>query len=374
MECGAEKLGEVGEGGDGGGAVFRGDGARWALEAADGVAGVGWVLGEVWLRETHGVKRSTIEGVNLRVFSSPVVLLAGLLATAGCRREKTLAMVTVLVDQDWRPKGEAPVHAEYVGFDRNLYPGDERLAELHKHFAFVGYWLNNPPGETENSWVGKRGVVRAAGFGFLVLWNGRLDKEIQAAGKKGTGADALGMADAARAVAAARREGFPAGAVLFLDQEEGGRLLPEQAAYFFGWTEAVAASGYRAGAYLSGQSTPDGTRADGRPMTITTAQDVREQVAARKLHPVALWVAEDTCPPAPGCTLASPKLGESGTAVASAAGDVLAWQYAQSPRRPALTKSCAKTYGADGLCYAGVSTDLFLDLDVAGSADPSGGR
>ena len=302
---------------------------------------------------------------------------AGLLSAVGmgaCRRETKLPVVTVVVDGEWKVKERAGVAKDYVGFDRNGYPGDERLAELHRHFAFVGYWLNNPPGETGNSWAGRREVVRAAGFGFLVLWNGRLDKEILAAGKKGTAAAELGRQDAGAAVAAARQEGFPKGAVLFLDQEEGGRLLPEQAAYFFGWTEAVAGSGYRAGAYLSGQSTPDGTRADGKPVTITTAQDVREQVAARKLHPVALWVAQDTCPPAPGCTLAAPKLGESGTAVASAAGDVLAWQYAQSPRRTALTKSCAKTYAADGLCYAGVSKDLFVDLDVAGSPDPSDGR
>ncbi len=52
----------------------------------------------------------------------------------------------------------------------------------------------------------------------------------------------------------------------------------------------------------------------------------------------------------------------------------MVWQYSQSPRRPELTKSCAKTYAKDNLCYAGVTTDLFLDLDVAGSADPSHGR
>lgn len=298
-----------------------------------------------------------------------------MLLIAACRKqaEPNAALVKMLVSGQLT-KTDSREKMDYVGFDRNVYPGDERLAELHKHFAFVGYWLNNPPGETANSWAGKRGTVRAAGFGFVVLWNGRLDKEILATGKKGTAADALGRQDAAVAVASAKREGFPVGAVLFLDQEEGGRLLPEQAAYFFGWTEAVARAGYRAGAYLSGQSTPDGTGADGKPVAITTAQDVREQVRARKLHPVALWVAEDTCPPAPGCTVGPPKLGESGTAVKSEAGDVLAWQYAQSPRRPALTKSCAKTYAGNGLCYAGGSTDLFLDLNVAGSGDPSSGR
>ena len=305
--------------------------------------------------------------MKMRTLLTAVVLLAGALPIAACRREKDLPVVTLVVDQDWKVKGAA-LAKDFVGFDRNGYPGDDRLGELHTHFAFVGYWLNNPPGETANSWMGKRKALVDAGFGFLVLWNGRLDAEILKAQKKGTAPEALGKQDAADAVAAARREGFPAKAILFLDQEEGGRLLSEQAAYLFAWTETVAASGYRPGAYLSGQAAPDGNGPGGKPVFITTAEDVRQQVAARKLHPVAFWVAQDTCPPAPGCTLAPPNLKDSGTA------DTVAWQYAQSPRRPELTKSCAKTYAADGLCYAGVSKDLFLDLDVAGSGDPSGGR
>ncbi len=259
---------------------------------------------------------------------------------------------------------DAPMK-DYVGFDRNDYPGDGRLAELHRSFAFAGYWLNNPPGATSNTWLGKRQVLRDAGFGFLILANGRLDAEIKRA--KVT-PETLGRQDAAAAVASAKREGFPEGAILFLDQEEGGRLLPEQAGYFFGWTEAVAASAYKAGAYLSGQASPDGTGPDGKPLLITTADDVRATIAAKRLHPVVFWVAQDACPPAPGCTVRPPELRESGTF------DARVWQYAQSPRRPELTRACAETYGADGECYAGVTKDLFLDLNVAGSGDPSSGR
>src|SRR5580698_6715163 len=49
---------------------------------------------------------------------------------------------------------------DFVGFDRNGYPGDGRLAELHSHFAFMGYWLNNPPGAKQNGWFGKRQQLR----------------------------------------------------------------------------------------------------------------------------------------------------------------------------------------------------------------------
>ena len=252
----------------------------------------------------------------------------------------------------------------FVGFDRNDYPGDGRLSELHQHFSFVGFWLNDPPGETANNWGGKRKILREAGFGFLVLWNGHTDAEIK---KSKLAPEALGRKDAADAIAAAKREGFPEGATIFLDQEEGGRLLPEQAGYFFGWTEAIAASPYKAGAYLSGQPSPDGNGPDGKPVMITTAQDVRQQVAAKHLHPVALWVYQDACPPAPGCVVQAPVLKDSGTM------DAVAWQYAQSPRHTP-SRSCAKTYAADNNCYAGLSKDLFLDLDVAGSSDPSRGR
>jgi Domain of unknown function (DUF1906) len=285
-------------------------------------------------------------------------LLAGVASLGSCRSTKVMADPPI-------SGGNGAPAGKFVGFDRNDYPGDARLPELHTHFAFAGYWLNNPPGETANSWLGKRTTVRDAGFGFLVLANGRLDAQIK---KSKLTPDALGKQDAAAAIAAATREGFPPGTIIFLDQEEGGRLLPEQAAYFFAWTEAVAASAYKPGGYISGQPSDDGTGPDGKPLTITTAKDVREQVAARHLHKVVFWVAQDQCPPAPGCVLDPPAVTASGTI------DTDIWQYAQSPRRPDITKSCAKTYAANNSCYAGISSDLFLDLDVATSADPSHGR
>lgn len=251
----------------------------------------------------------------------------------------------------------------YVGFDRNDYPGDDALPALRKHFSFAGYWLNTPPGARQNTWQGKRDVLLRNGFGFLVLANGRLDAEILKAQRSGTTAAALGRKDAADAVAAARREHFPARTVLFLDQEEGGRLLDEQAAYLFAWTEAVAHSDYLPGVYGSGQPVSEGAG-----KTITTAQDIREHVAKQHLHEIALWVAQDACPPSNGCLLQAPPLAASGTP------DIAVWQYAQSPRRPNITRACAKTYAADGNCYAAGSPTLFLDLNVAASPDPSHGR
>ncbi len=261
-----------------------------------------------------------------------------------------------------RPGSPAP--AQHLGFDRNLYPGDAALPSLRRHFAFTGYWLNNPPGETTNTWTGKRATLAAQGFGFLVLFNGRLDAEIQRAAKtRKTTPASLGQQDAAAAIAAAQREHFSPGTLLFLDQEEGGRLLPEQSGYLFAWTEAIAASSFRPGVYLSGQPVPD---SPGK--TITTAQDVREQIAAKHLHPVALFVYQDACPPSNGCTLSPPPISHSG------APGIDVWQYAQSPRRPETTRACATTYARDNQCYAPGIPGIFLDMNTATSDDPSHGR
>ncbi|MFC6645406.1 glycoside hydrolase domain-containing protein [Granulicella cerasi] len=250
-----------------------------------------------------------------------------------------------------------------LGFDRNDYPGDETMAAMRSQFGFTGYWLNNPPGADSNSWKGKRALLRAQGWGFLVLANGRLDAEILKAQKKGTSAAELGRKDAAQAVAAAKAEAFPANTILFLDQEEGGRLLDEQAAYLLAWTESVSTSGFKAGVYASAQPVSD---APGT--TITTVRDIRTRVTAQHLHTVAIFAAQDQCPPAPGCTTAAKPISSVNEP------DVIAWQYAQSPRRPEITQSCGKTYSSDGNCYAPGFPGVFLDMNIATSSDPSHGR
>ncbi|MGC2618395.1 MAG: glycoside hydrolase domain-containing protein [Acidobacteriaceae bacterium] len=241
----------------------------------------------------------------------------------------------------------------YVGFDKDDYPGDNLLPALHQTFAFTAYWLNNPPGMQTNPWAGKREVVRAAGFGFLLGFNGRMDAQLQ-----GQDAAELGRSDAADAAVAARREGFPAGAVIFLDQEEGGRLLPEQAAYLGAWFAAVRQQGFGAGVYASGIPVD----------AMSTAQDV-----AARFPGVELWVWDDRCPPAPGCVVPNTK----STALKSQLAHELVWQYAVTPRKPEDTRACATTYAPDNRCYApglAHSDATYIDLNVSSSADPSSGR
>ena len=259
----------------------------------------------------------------------------------------------------------------FIGFDRNGYPGDMLLPALRKDFRYTSYWLNNPPGATANSWGGKRALLKQNGFGFLVLFNGRLDAQLS-----GQDAVALGAADGKAAVAAALREGFAQNVLIFLDQEEGGRLLAEQASYIFAWIDAVRAAGARAGVYCSGIEVRDGDD------TISTALDIaRREIAriksgaqAKPSDRLALWVANDACPPAPGCAMTSPPMSKAGPAELREFTTV--WQYALSPRRMEFSAACPRNAAPDGNCYAqGLprNASTFVDLDVAASADPSGG-
>lgn len=248
----------------------------------------------------------------------------------------------------------------YLGFDRNAYPGDANLKTLRQTFSYTGFWLNHPPSTRTNTWSGKRQKLRAAGFGFLVLFNGRLYAELRNVAR----ATSMGKSDARVSAAAAKREGFPRGTVIFLDQEQGGRMLPEQKAYIYSWVDGVVAAGFRAGVYCSGIAA---TEDDGG--TIVTADDIRRNAAGRK---IVFWVTNDACPPSPGC--AFPRKAPSPKASGVDFADV--WQFAQSPKRTDVAAGCPANYHPDGNCYPpGIDPRyrLHIDVNTATSPDPSGG-
>lgn len=275
-----------------------------------------------------------------------------------------LASLAMLLPQAAAQRAPSPVprhafipmlHQSYLGFDTNLYPGDALLPALRKHFTFLGYWLNNPPGASTNQWVGKRATIMKAGFGFLILFNGRLDKELRHSDPA-----ALGAADGVAAAHVAKAEGFPPNAIIFLDIEEGGRMLPEQLTYIGAWINALRAQGYRPGVYCPGTPFRDGG------VTLTTADDISAHFPG-----TAIWVANDACPPAPGCVAHAMRPARSGFQTA------LVWQFSQSPRRRQFTRACAETYAPDGNCYPpGLpqSERTALDMDSSTSPDPSHGR
>ena len=144
----------------------------------------------------------------------PVILLLALLASIS-------GMALGLARFESHIPHPTEVH-NFVGFDRNQYPGDAALPVLRKSFSFASYWLSPPPGENANSWIGKRSLMQSQGFGFLLLYQGRTSGQLPY--KKYS--IEVGAADGKAAATAARREGFPEGSVIFLDVEEGGRFFP----------------------------------------------------------------------------------------------------------------------------------------------------
>jgi len=271
------------------------------------------------------------------------------------------AFTTVLVRDANSQSHIAAKATAFLGFDRNDYPGDQNLKLLRQKFSYTGFWLNPPPGAKTTTWLGKRRTLQSAGFGFLVLFNGRLFNELNSVSY----ASKLGKSDAQAAVASARREGFPAEAIIFLDQEQGGRMLPEQKAYIYAWVDGVtAADRFLAGVYCSGIS----AQKEGGE-NIVTADDIRESAGGRK---IAYWVTNDACPPSPGCVFPKgpPSPSDSGIRFA----DV--WQFAQSPKRPDVAANCPG-YNVDRNCYppaSDVGKHLHIDVNTATTADPSNGR
>lgn len=248
----------------------------------------------------------------------------------------------------------------YLGFDLNTYPGDDALPVLRKSFSFVGYWLSPPPGAQENTWAGKRELLRSRGFGFAVLYTGPLGKDLKSEAQ----ARSRGTSDAKQAAATGKREEFPLRTIIFLDIEEGGRLSPAYHAYLREWVDELARAGYRAGTYCSGMPV-----SEGHGVTIVTSDDIRNNLEGREM---AYWVFNDACPPSPGCALPHNIPAPAGSGVQYAA----IWQMSRSPRRKEFTARCASTYQQDGNCYAPGDAvhKWFLDVNTATSADPSAAK
>ena len=270
------------------------------------------------------------------------------------------ALLPVTQTQHGSSTAAAQEAHSYLGFDLNEYPGDAALPILRKTFSFSSYWLGPPPGEKRTTWKGKRALLKAQGFGFVVLFNGRDSRNLK------TDADARqkGALDAENAAKSAEHEGFPKDTIIFLDIEEGGRLPGTYHQYIRNWVEGLQRAGYRAGVYCSGIPVSEGKSA-----TITTAQDIQAQIGSGK---IVYWVYNLSCPPSPGCSfpVTPPSPQQTGFLPATV------WQYAQSPRRAEFTAQCPANFNSDGNCYApgDKAHRWFLDANVALSADPSSAK
>src|SRR5262249_50922631 len=131
--------------------------------------------------------------------------------------------------------------------------------------------------------------LRSMGYGFLPLFSGPTSGELrdQPYTLKRV-AD-----DAQAAIAAAYKEGFPSGTVVFLDIEEGGRLPSTYFTYLKLWSSELAKAGFRAGVYCSAIPIDEG-----EGLWLITSDFIRSQIKPVEL---VYWVFNDACPPSPGC-------------------------------------------------------------------------
>jgi hypothetical protein len=291
-----------------------------------------------------------------------LILVCPFLLCALCVSALTFSSALFITEPNPRV---APEHLHfYLGFDRNIYPGDDALPILRKTFSFASYWLSPPPGEKTNTWSGKRDPLRKQGFGFVVLFRGREEKDL----KSIEDAANKGEEDARATVEAAQREGFGSQTIIYLDIEEGGRLSLKYHKYLIQWLWHVSPLYFRGGFYCSGIPVKEG-----KGKAITTCEDILDNLTPRS-HEFSLWAYNDACPPSPGCTFPKKPPSYSVSVNGFCENCISIWQFAQSPRRKEFAAHCPG-YARDNNCYAPADTThkWHLDVNTATSPDPSGG-
>lgn len=174
----------------------------------------------------------------------------------------------------------------HVGFDTNVYPGDKAMDAWKRsgEYEWVGYYLEAPC-HKDASWSGTRPRLTRSGWGLAVIyvgqqtWGKSIGAPVKATSIKSkkskskttyrmtrkstapvaTSGDrcsasyvgaAQGRVDARDAIAAASREGFEKGTVVFLDVEHMNSVPQAMRDYYTAWAQTMLADGrYRPGIY-----------------------------------------------------------------------------------------------------------------------------
>src|SRR6185436_17073878 len=166
------------------------------------------------------------------------------------------------------PVADAYEQGRHVGFDTHTYPGT-RVMKMWKEtpgspYKWVGYYLPSPC-HADKSWTGKRDTLLAMGWGVAVVYVGQQTwgktprnlspAQLDAVRRKSDCATDLisaseGRSNADEAVSRASTEGFPDGAVVFLDLERMEKVPPAMKEYYRAWAARMLEMGkYRPGFY-----------------------------------------------------------------------------------------------------------------------------
>lgn len=138
---------------------------------------------------------------------------------------------------------EAARQGVYLGLDVSEYPGADVMRKLRQEapYRWVGYYLK-APAHPDGSWMGTwKGALRDMGWSVAILYVGQQTSQLT---------EAQGQADADEAAREAKAEGFPPGAVIYLDVEAADAVSPALARYVRAFVTRLAeASDYRPGIY-----------------------------------------------------------------------------------------------------------------------------
>ncbi|MGH7483511.1 MAG: glycoside hydrolase domain-containing protein [Longimicrobiales bacterium] len=139
------------------------------------------------------------------------------------------------------------------GFDTREYPGEDAMRAWAdaSPYEWVGFYLPAPC-YTGTSWIGQRDALRASGWGLAVLfvgeqdWSGEAEAPTPGLGQRCTRSNltaAQGREDAMEAGRTAALEGFPTGTAIFLDVERVASVSDPLAAYVRGWVRGLLEGG-----------------------------------------------------------------------------------------------------------------------------------
>ena len=180
-----------------------------------------------------------------------------------------VAQAAAAVTGQESPIADDYARGHYIGFDTHTYPGT-RVMRAWKNtpgspYDWVGFYLPSPCHD-DASWTGKRDTLVAMGWGLAVVYVGqqtwgKTPRTLTPAQRdairrrNNCSADLVtadeGTRDGADAVQRASAEGFPPGAVIFLDLERMEKLPDAMRQYYRAWVAQVLANGtYKPGIYV----------------------------------------------------------------------------------------------------------------------------
>jgi len=134
----------------------------------------------------------------------------------------------------------------YWGMDVTQYPGDETMAAWKNDLPlqFTGFYLAPSPGQSNTSWMNKRGILSEQGWGFAPVYMGQQS----GSGNLTTGQGAL---DAQNAAVLARKAGFRQGTYIYLDIQELGAISDAFLSYINGFVKRLLSAGYSPAVYCN---------------------------------------------------------------------------------------------------------------------------